>query len=73
MINKTKEEIRICLMYYIPRKYWVLNDWDIIIKRCYEVEDNVFLFKCSFFDLYFDNEIKNQAIYLRRFYKIKLK
>ena len=57
MINKSKDEIKTCLMYYIPRKYWVLNDWDIIIKRCTKIKDNVFLFRCSFFQLYFDSEM----------------
>lgn len=57
MINKTKDEIKTCLKYYIPNKYWNLNNWDVIIKRCDEVEENVFLFKCSFFDLYFDRDM----------------
>ena len=57
MINRTKDEIKTCLMYYVPKKNWVLNNWDIIIKRCKKVENNVFLFKCSFLDLYFDSEM----------------
>ena len=57
MINKTNEEIEVCLKYYIPNKYWVLNNWKLIIKRCTEVEENIFQFKCSFFDLYFDKDM----------------
>ena len=57
MINKTKKEIEICLRYYIPNKYWVLNDWDTIIDRCEEVEENIFQFRCSFFSLYFDEDM----------------
>ena len=57
MINKTRKEIEVCLKYYVPNKYWVLNDWDTIITRCTEVDSGVFLFKCSFFDLYFDENM----------------
>lgn len=57
MINRTNDEIKTCLKYYIPIKYWVLNDWDMIIKRCVEVSEGVFLFKCSFYDLYFDKDM----------------
>lgn len=57
MINKTKLEITNCLKYYVPNKNWVLNDWDIIIKRCEEVEEGIYLFKCSFLDLYFDENM----------------
>ena len=37
MLNRSKEDIKKCLKFYIPNKYWSLNDWDIIIKRCNEV------------------------------------
>ena len=57
MINKTKKEIITCLRYYTPTKEWNLNDWDIIIKRCVEVEDNIFQFKTSFCELYFDKDL----------------
>lgn len=57
MINKTFKEIETCLKYYIPNKYWVLNDWSIIISRMVEVEEGVFQFKCSFFTLYFDKDM----------------
>lgn len=57
MVNKTKEEIETCLKYYIPSKYWNLNDWEMIIKRVEEVEKGIFKFKCSFFNLYFDSDM----------------
>lgn len=57
MINRTKTEIETCLRYYIPNKYWNLNDWNVIIDRCEEVEEGVFQFRCSFYCLYFDENM----------------
>ena len=57
MLNRSKEDIKKCLKFYTPNKYWSLNDWDIIIKRCNEVEENIFEFKCSFYTLYFDKDL----------------
>lgn len=56
-VNRSKEDIITCLKYYIPIKYWNLNDWDIIVQRCTEVEEGIFQFRCSFFVLYFDNDM----------------
>ena len=57
MIIRSKKEIKTCLKYYVPKKEWNLNDWDTIIKRCVEVEDNIFQFKTSFCELYFDEDL----------------
>ena len=57
-MEKTYENICIALKYYIPRRYWNLNDWDMIIKREEEVEKNVFKYRCSFYELYFNEELE---------------
>lgn len=57
-MEKTKENILVALKYYIPKQYWNLNNWDIIIKREEEVEKNVFKYRCSFFDLYFNEKLE---------------
>ena len=57
-MEKTIENIITALKYYIPRKYWNLNNWDIIIKREEEVEKNVFQYKCSFITLYFNEKLE---------------
>ena len=57
-MEKTKENILIALKYYIPNKYWNLNNWDIIINREEEVKTNVFQYKCSFFTLYFNETLE---------------
>lgn len=57
-MEKTHENILTALKYYIPIKYWSLNDWDTIINREEEVEKNVFKYKCSFFDLYFNEKLE---------------
>lgn len=57
-MDKTKDNILHALKYYVPIKYWNLNDWDIIINREEEVEKNVFQYKCSFFTLYFNQELE---------------
>ena len=57
-MEKTKKNILIALKYYVPIKYWNLNDWDIIINREEEVEENVFKYKFSFLTLYFNDELE---------------
>ena len=57
-MEKTYENILTALKYYIPIKYWNLNNWDIIIKREVEVEKNVFMYKCSFYNLYFNGKLE---------------
>ena len=57
-MEKTYVNILTALKYYIPIKYWNLNDWDIIISREEEVEENVFQYKCSFFTLYFNEKLE---------------
>lgn len=42
---------------YIPMEYWELYDWDLIIERVKEVEDNIYCFDCHFVKLYFDGEM----------------
>lgn len=58
MVEKTYENILTALKYYIPIKFWNLNDWDIIIKREEEVEKNVFEYRCSFYVLYFNEKLE---------------
>lgn len=57
-MEKTYENILTALKFYIPIKYWNLNNWDIIIKREEEVEENVFKYKCSFYTLYFNEKLE---------------
>lgn len=57
-MEKTYENILTALKYYIPIKYWKLNNWDIIIKREEEVEENVFRYRCSFYELYFNEKLE---------------
>lgn len=57
-MERTYNNILNALRYYIPIKYWNLNNWDIIIKRGEEIEENVFQYKCSFFILYFNEELE---------------
>lgn len=57
-MKKTYANILTALKYYIPRRYWNLNNWDIIIKRESEVEENVFKYKCSFYNLYFNEKLE---------------
>ena len=57
-MEKTYQNIITALKYYVPRKYWNLNDWQIIINREEEVEENIFKYKCSFFTLYFNEELE---------------
>lgn len=56
MINKSNEEIERVLRKYILPKYSNLNNWEIIIRRCKEIEPNIFAFKCNI----------NQTIYLNQ-------
>lgn len=58
IMEKNYNNILTALRYYIPLRYWKLNNWDKIIKREEEIEKNIFQYKCSFFTLYFDNELK---------------
>ena len=57
-MEKTYENILSALKYYVPRKYWVLNNWNIIIGREKEIEENVFEYKCSFMTLYFNEKLE---------------
>lgn len=57
-MEKTYENILVALKYYIPIKYWNLNNWKIIIYREKEVKKNVFEYKCSFFTLYFNEKLE---------------
>lgn len=57
-MEKTYENILTALKYYIPIRYWNLNNWDVIIKREVEVEKNVFMYKCSFYTLYFNEKLE---------------
>lgn len=57
-MEKTYQNILTALKYYIPIKYWNLNNWDVIIKREEEVEKNIFKYECSFYTLYFNDELK---------------
>ena len=57
-IKKSRQEILTALKFYIPIKYWNLNDWNTIINRCREVEEGIYKFKCSFITLYFDENLK---------------
>ena len=57
-INKSFDEIKTCLKYYIPNKYWDLNDWSTIIERVEEVEEGIYQFRCSFYTLYFDENMR---------------
>ena len=57
-MEKTYDNILTALKYYIPIKYWSLNDWDIIIKREEEVEKNIFKYECSFYTLYFNEKLE---------------
>ena len=58
MVKKTYENILTALKYYIPTRFWNLNNWDIIIKREEEVEENVFEYRCSFYTLYFNEKLE---------------
>ena len=57
-MEKTHENIVFALKYYIPIRYWNLNDWDIIINREEEIEEGIFKYKCSFFTLYFNDKLE---------------
>ena len=57
-MKKTRIHIIGALKYYIPIKYWILNDWNKIVNREEEVEENVFKYKCSFFTLYFNEKLE---------------
>lgn len=57
-MEKNYQNILTALKYYIPIKHWNLNNWDIIIKREEEVEKNIFKYKCSFYDLYFNEKLE---------------
>ena len=57
-MEKTTENIITALKYYIPIKYWGLNDWDVIVRREEEVDVGVYRYKCSFFMLYFNKELE---------------
>lgn len=57
-MEKTKKNILTALKYYIPIKYWKLNDWDTIINREVEVEKNIFQYRCSFYNLYFNEKLE---------------
>lgn len=57
-MERTKENLIVALKYYIPIKYWNLNDWQTIINREEEVEKNIFQYKCSFFTLYFNEKLE---------------
>jgi len=57
-MEKTYENILTALKYYIPIKFWNLNDWDVIIRREEEVEENVFRYRCSFYELYFNEKLE---------------
>lgn len=58
MVEKTYQNILTALKYYVPIKYWNLNNWKIIINREEEVEKNVFKYRCSFFTLYFNEKLE---------------
>ena len=57
-MEKTYNNIVTALKYYIPIKYWNLNNWKIIIKREKEVEKNIFKYRCSFYELYFNEKLE---------------
>ena len=57
-MEKNYKNILTALKFYIPIKYWNLNDWDTIIKREEEVEENIFEYKCSFYTLYFNEKLE---------------
>ena len=57
-MKKTYDNILTALKYYVPRKYWKLNNWKVIINREEEVEEDVFKYKCSFFTLYFNSKLE---------------
>lgn len=57
-MEKNYQNILTALKYYIPIRYWNLNNWDIIIKREVEVEKNIFEYRCSFFILYFNEKLE---------------
>ena len=52
------ENVLIALKYYIPTKYWNLNNWKTIIHRREEIEENIFRFRCSFYELYFNKYLE---------------
>lgn len=57
-MEKTKNNILTALKYYIPIRYWNLNDWNTIINREEEVEKNIFQYRCSFYVLYFNEKVE---------------
>lgn len=57
-MEKSFQNIMSALRYYVPVKYWNLNNWKIIINREEEVEKNIFKYKCSFFTLYFNDKLE---------------
>ena len=57
-MEKNYKNILTALKFYIPIKYWNLNDWETIIKREEEVEENIFEYKCSFYTLYFNEKVE---------------
>lgn len=57
-MEKSYQNILSALKYYIPIKYWGLNNWKKIIHREEEVEKNVFKYKCSFYTLYFNEKVE---------------
>lgn len=58
MVAKTRENIITALKYYVPIRFWNLNNWDIIVEREEEVEENIFKYRCSFYELYFNEELE---------------
>lgn len=57
-MEKTEKNIITALKYYIPIRYWKLNDWKTIVSREEEVEKNIFQYKCSFYKLYFNEKLE---------------
>lgn len=58
-ISKTDDEIISVLKYYVPNRWHDLNNWSIILERCKQISSSLFLFKCSYLELFFD---KNMVI-----------
>lgn len=55
---KNKSRVWTALKYYVPIKNWNLNDWDTIINRYDEVDNGIYRFRCSFMNLYFDENLR---------------
>lgn len=55
-MNIDDDELINILKHYVPSKWWDLNKWEIIINRRIRVSDDVFMFPCSFMNVFLNSD-----------------